>query len=126
MKHSVWILSLVLFVQVAKAQDVMQVSPSIYKVAFENEKVRVLEGTFKPGDKTGLHSHPDHFVYVLAGGKLTITKPGGAPQSFDLKTGQVVWIPAESHIGENTGKTTVRLLVNELKETAVPQVDIVR
>ena len=40
----------------------------------------------------------------------------------NLSAGQVLWIPAETHWAENTGKTKVRLLVNELKEpmTATP------
>ena len=33
------------------AQDAAKVAPNIYKVKFENEKVRVLDVQIKPGDK---------------------------------------------------------------------------
>jgi beta-alanine degradation protein BauB len=97
------------------AADPLQVAPAMYKLNFENDRVRVMEVTFKPGEKIPEHSHPDHFVYVLEGGQLTINKAGAAPSIADLKPGQVLWIPAESHWAQNTGKTKVRLLVNELK-----------
>jgi len=92
----------------------------MYKVNFENDLTRVMEVTFKPGDKIPEHSHPDHFVYVLEAGQLTNSKTGVAPNVVDLTKGQVIWIPAESHWAQNTGKTQVRLLVTELKPTAPP------
>ncbi len=38
--------------------DPVAMAPHVYKVVFENEKVRVLEATDKPGDKAEMHSHP--------------------------------------------------------------------
>lgn len=99
------------------AADPLQVAPVMYKLNFENDRVRVMEVTFKPGEKIAEHSHPDHYVYVLEGGQLTINKAGAAPSIADLMPGQVLWIPAEAHWAQNTGKTKVRLLVNELKPT---------
>ena len=37
-----------------------------YKVVFENDRVRVLEYTDKPGDKTTVHEHPDSVMYTLS------------------------------------------------------------
>ena len=106
----------VAMIRPAGALDVLSVAPKVYKLAFENERVRVLEGTFKPGDKIGMHSHPDHFVYVVKGGKLKLTKPDGSSSVVDVKPGQVLWINAESHAAENAGNSTVKLVVNELKD----------
>jgi quercetin dioxygenase-like cupin family protein len=75
-----------------------------------------MQVTFKPGQKIAAHSHPDHYVYVLEGGTLKISHPDGTSGDANLAVGQVVWIAAETHWAENTGTTTVRLLVNELKE----------
>jgi len=61
-----------------------------------------------------MHSHPDHVVYVLKGGRLKITA-SGKTDVFDLKTGQAIFFQAQSHEVENTGKTDVDLLVVELK-----------
>lgn len=98
------------------AQDPAKVGPQVYKCIFENERVRVCEVTFKAGERMGAHSHPDHFVYVLSGGKLRITPWGRAPAEADMKTGQVMWIPAETHSAINIGTTEARALVVELKD----------
>ena len=98
-----------------RAQDPLQVAPSMYKLVFENDRVRVMEFVIKPGQKIGMHSHPDHFGYVMKSGKVKISKPDGTSMVADLKTGTVLWLNAETHQGENVGKTTVKLLVTELK-----------
>ena len=41
-------------------------NPDKYKVIFENDKVRVLEYTDKPGDKTTPHAHPDSVMITLS------------------------------------------------------------
>jgi beta-alanine degradation protein BauB len=98
------------------AADPLEVAPDMYKLKFENERVRVMEVTFQPGQSIPQHSHPDHYVYVLEGGSLKITKADGTVQDADVKVGDIIWIDAETHEATNTGTTTVRLLVNELKE----------
>lgn len=99
----------------AKDTDPLKVAPERYKKLFENDRVRVMEVTFAPGDKIAQHSHPDHFVTVLEPGTLKVSKPDGSSQVLELVKEQVVWIPAESHWAENTGKSTVKLLVSEIK-----------
>ena len=98
------------------AQDPIKVAPNMYSVVFENERVRVMQVVFKPGQDIKKHSHPDHYAYVLEGGQLTISKPDAKPSVADLTPGQVLWIPAETHWAKNTGATQVKLLVNELKK----------
>ena len=67
-----------LAVRLACAQDPMQVGPNIYKLLFENERVRVFEVRFKPGERIAMHAHPDHVVYMLDDGKLKLSSPDGA------------------------------------------------
>ena len=98
------------------AQDPATVGPKIYKCVFQNERTRVCEVTFKPGDRISPHSHPDHFAYVISGGKLRLTAAGKDPVEADFKPGMVAWIPAETHSAVNIGNTDVRLLVVELKD----------
>jgi len=85
------------------------------KVIMENDRVRVLGTMFKPNDKAAMHSHPDHVVYVLKGGKLKLTS-SGKTDVLDLKAGQAMFLKAQSHEAENIGKTDVDLLVVELKK----------
>jgi beta-alanine degradation protein BauB len=118
MKKLVFVSCLLLMSSVAVpavAQDPLQVAPKMYNLLFENERVRVMEVTFKPEEKIPQHSHPDHFVVVLKPGKLKISKPDGSATEADLKTDQVMWIDAETHWAQNIGKSDVKLLVTELK-----------
>ena len=48
-------------------------------------------------------------------GKIRITKVGAEPTDIELSAGQVLWIPAETHTGMNTGTAEVKLLVIEFK-----------
>lgn len=100
-----------------------EVGPDIYKVALDNETVRVFEVTFAPGAKIGIHKHPDHVVYSLTGGQITITGEDGKPNVVDLKPGMAMFLPAQNHAAENTGKEELKLLVTELKKkgTAAPE-----
>lgn len=100
------------------ADDPLVVGPHIYKLKFENEKVRVMEVTFKPGDKIDMHSHPDHYTYLITDGKLKLSYPDGSTKDLEGMAGDGFWIPAESHAAENVGTTEVKGLVIELKEAA--------
>ena len=106
----------VLMVKVCFAADPLEVAPDMYKLIFENDRVRVMQVTFEPGQAIEEHSHPDHFVYVLEAGNLKITKADGTVTDAELKKGDVIWINAETHQAVNTGTSQVRLLVTELKE----------
>ncbi len=102
----------------AAAQDPAQVGPTIYKQLSENERIRVFEVTFKPKAEIGLHSHPDHALYILSGGKLRVTAADGQATDLDLVAGQTVFLSAQTHSAKNVGKSTIRVLVTELKESA--------
>lgn len=99
------------------APDPLTAAPEMYKLLFENEKVRVMEVDFGPGQKIAKHTHPnEHFVTVLKPGTLTITHEDGTSSVTELKTDQVLWLPAETHWAQNTGKSEVKLLVTEVKK----------
>jgi len=103
--------------QPAFSQDPLKVAPGMYKLLFENERVRVMEVTFKPGESIAPHSHPDHILYAITGGKLSITA-GGKTQEANIAAGQTMWTAAETHFAKNVGTSTIRILVTELKEPA--------
>ena len=98
-----------------KSKDPVKVAKNVYKFVMENDRVRVLEVKFKPGDKAVMHHHPDHVIYVLKGGQVKI-KFLGKIDVLDLKTGQVVFLKAQSHEAKNIGKTDLHILVVELKK----------
>jgi quercetin dioxygenase-like cupin family protein len=74
-KLNAWMFTIVFlgtaFVLAAKtvfaAGDPLAVGPEIYKLKFENERVRVMDITFAPGAKIDMHTHPDHITVITQG-----------------------------------------------------------
>ena len=95
--------------------DALVAASNVYKCLYENDKVRVLQVTFKPGDVAKMHHHPDHVAYALKGGKMSLTS-GGKTQEMEIKAGSVLFLDAQDHEAKNVGKTTLDLLVVELKK----------
>ncbi len=96
--------------------DALKAAPDVYSLVMENERVRVMNAKFKPGQKAVMHSHPDHVIYVLKNAKLKITVPGGQSSEIDLKTGQAIWMQSGQHAAENIGGPEANDLVVELKK----------
>jgi|WetSurMetagenome_2_1015567.scaffolds.fasta_scaffold722668_1 beta-alanine degradation protein BauB len=98
------------------AQDPAKTDSDKYSVVLENERVRVLEYRDTPGSKTTLHEHPDFVLYAIAPFKRKLTFPDGKFLIREFKTGDVVWMKAQKHIGENIGQTDTHVLIVEVKE----------
>jgi len=102
----------------AGAQDPSKVMPRAFRVVLENDKVRVLEFTSRPGMGIcgeGMHSHPARLNVALNGWKSLVCRPGGASRENERKDGEVFWRDAETHKVENVGKTNSRVLMGEVK-----------
>jgi quercetin dioxygenase-like cupin family protein len=97
-------------------------NPDLYKVIFENDRVRVLDYEDKPGDRTAPHRHPDSVMYTLSSFIRRITA-GGREVRVELEAGQVRWVGAQEHSGENIGDTPTHSIFVELKEPALSIVD---
>jgi beta-alanine degradation protein BauB len=95
--------------------DPAKAAADVYNLVMENERVRVFEVRFEPGQETVMHGHPDHIVYVLADYTLNLMLPDGSSKEVPLKTGQTMWIGAGPHAARNIGNTVGRALVIELK-----------
>jgi len=100
------------------ADDAVKTDPDKYKVVLENERVRVLEYRDKPGQKTKMHTHPDFVLQALAPFKRKLILSNGKTMTREFKAGEIVWMNAQSHIGENIGETDTHVLITELKEIA--------
>jgi len=88
--------------------------PDKYRTVFENEAVRVLEYTDAPGALTRPHRHPDSVMVTLSGFTRRL-HVDGATRDVVMEPGQVHWLPAQTHQGENTGTTNTRVVFVELK-----------
>ena len=98
-----------------RAQDPLVVNSKTIALKLENPRVRVLEATIKPGDKEKTHSHPAYVIYVIAGGKFRNHAADGTVTDGEFKTGDVIYREPLTHWAENTGDTTIRLVLVELK-----------
>lgn len=102
----------------APGPDPVKVAPNSYKVLLENDEVRVLDFHSQPGEKIGMHSHPDSIVYILTAGKIRHTYPDGKSEEREGQAGQAIWQKAVTHASENIGTSEVHALVIELKGSA--------
>jgi quercetin dioxygenase-like cupin family protein len=107
---------LLLTTTAALAQDVVAANPKTIKVRIDNDKVRVLEATLPPGAKENLHSHPSSVVYIIKGGKVRNHAADGKVSEVTFKDNETVYRDPLTHYAENIGKTTIHLLVIELKK----------
>lgn len=102
----------------AQAQNAALVQPRAYRVAFENDKLRVLEFNSRPGMGVcgnGMHSHPAHLTVTLSPGKVRVKLPDGKTFVGENKLGDVFWSEAETHEAENISGKDMRALLVELK-----------
>ncbi|MBL7846222.1 MAG: hypothetical protein JNL40_02045 [Cyclobacteriaceae bacterium] len=96
--------------------DFAVVSPSQAKVLLENEYVRVIEYSLKPGEKDTPHTHPPKSSYVISGGMLRVYPEGGEPFDAEEVKGMTEWSGrVGKHYVENIGSTTVTILLTEVK-----------
>ncbi len=94
--------------------DPAATNPDHYKVVFENERVRVLEYTDAPGDKTTPHEHPESVMYTLSSFRRRLHS-GAAHRDVEMPAGFTGWLPAQQHHGENIGDTQTHVIFVELK-----------
>jgi len=103
----------------AGAQDAAKIQPQSYRVAFENDRLRVLDYNSRPGMGVcgdGMHSHPPHLTVVVSGGSVRIKTPDGKTvEQRNVPVGVVFWSEAETHSVENISGSNVRTLIIELK-----------
>jgi mannose-6-phosphate isomerase-like protein (cupin superfamily) len=103
-------------VVVTKAQDPAKVDSAHYKVILDNQHVRVLDVHHKPGEKSPMHSHPNHVVYSFMDSTVKFISPDGKMDIRDVKAGQATWHNAETHAVQNVGKTPEHALDIELRK----------
>jgi quercetin dioxygenase-like cupin family protein len=97
------------------ADDPVTTDPHLYRVVFENERVRVLEYRDAPGDRTSPHSHPDSVMVTVSDFERRLH---GGDRTVDVSKGayEVNWLPAQTHAGENIGDRPTHVFFVELKD----------
>lgn len=96
--------------------DGLIASPKNFRLLLENDHVRMLEYTLKPGEKDIPHTHPAKAAYVVSGGKIKVYLDNGETEIFDEKKGTADWSDgAGKHYVENIGNTTITIVLTEIK-----------
>jgi len=96
------------------AMDAIQAAPELYKVLSDTMGIRIVEATYKPGDSSALHSHPDYAIYATSGGTATFYGKDGTNMTDEMKTGTINVRPGELHSVKNTGRTTIKVILVEV------------
>ncbi len=89
--------------------------PDNYHLVMENQRVRVLRYHDVPGTKTHPHRHPDSVLYALSAFRRRLHFPDGTTRDRDFQPGDVMWVPAQTHVGENIGATDTEVLLVEIR-----------
>jgi beta-alanine degradation protein BauB len=97
------------------ALDPVVTDPDHYTVVFENDRVRVLEYTDRPGERSTPHTHPDTVMHTLSAFRRRLHS-GDAHRDVEMPAGLTGWLPAQEHSGENIGDTATHVLFVELED----------
>jgi hypothetical protein len=84
------------------ALDPVRVAPHIYELAFENDRVRVLERTIRNGETPPLIAQPDRVVIYLNPCAWLVAEDDGSKRMESFKFGEPTWAPAETHGGKTS------------------------
>ena len=103
------------FGQTTREMDPAAVNPASIAVKLENESVRVMEATLPPGFKETVHTHPGYVMYILDGGSVRLHMSDGRTRDSQFKSGAVFYSDPLTHWAENTGATTIRVMIVELR-----------
>ena len=92
-------------------------SPEIYKVLFESDLMRVLLGTWQPGQKDEWHSHPPTSVFYVTDCHARVFLSDGSQLELTRKanTGRARDEPVVSHIFQNIGDDVCQMVFTEFK-----------
>src|SRR5215469_14065665 len=84
------------------AQDPMLVEPTHYKLAFENDRVQVVNVHYGPHEKSKMHSHPGGVVVYISSGHLKFTDENGNVKEVRATAGESRFFPPFRHTVRRT------------------------
>jgi quercetin dioxygenase-like cupin family protein len=86
-----------------------------YQLLLENRYARVYDIRIPAGGREPQHTHKTRVVVCLSGAELKHLMPDGKEETATLKTGEIAWRGAATHIGQNLGKTDLWVIAVEPK-----------
>jgi uncharacterized cupin superfamily protein len=97
------------------AMDPLTTGGNMIKKLADSLGVKMYEFSVKPGESWSVHSHPDHMVYVLEGGKMALyMKEAGRQDTMTFPTGAAFVSGPLTDSGRNVGKSTIKMMVADI------------
>jgi quercetin dioxygenase-like cupin family protein len=96
-------------------RDAVTADPQHYTVEVENEQVRVLRIRYGPRERSVMHSHPAVVAVFLTDVHVRFSYPDGTTEEIPGQAGQVVPMPATTHLPENLSDQPFEIVLVELK-----------
>ena len=79
------------------------------KVLIDNDKVRVTEVRYKPGEASDSRERGARVTRALTAGTMERTYPDGKKERVEWKVGETKWMPKATFANKNVGKSEVVL-----------------
>lgn len=103
--------------------DALIAAPQHHRLAYEDERVRVLETRIPPGETTALHTHRwPGTLYILSFGHFVRRDEHGAvlldtrESGITAETGDAFWSdPLGLHTLENVDSVPIHIIATEIK-----------
>ena len=97
------------------AMDPLTTGGQMIKKMGDTLGLKMYEFTVKPGQSWGLHTHPDHTVYMLQGGKMALyMREAGRQDTLTFPTGMALVSGSLTDSGKNIGNTTIKMLITDI------------
>jgi len=90
-----------------------------HSLLLEDDRTRITQWVFAPGDQTGWHNHTDDYVTVQqSGGALLLQAADGSEKRVEYEDGRTMsWTAPIEHNAVNISDLEVRVLEIEFKST---------
>ena len=95
--------------------DAVSVAPDVYKVLFEDHRVRVLAIRTEPGGSSEMHSHPDMVLFAVSDCDWRLTTAEGESVEARIPKDDVFYQDATSHAAEDIGANGSYAIAIEMK-----------
>jgi hypothetical protein len=90
--------------------------PSVYKIIYEDQNLRLIEAHWKAGQTDKPHSHPASVAYAVQDCTVRLHLPDGTTRDISPKAGTAMAVAVTpSHTAENLGTADCRALFIEHK-----------
>jgi hypothetical protein len=97
------------------AMDALTTGAKFAKKLVDTLNIKMYEFMVKPGESWAMHTHPDHTVYVLQGGKIALfSKTEGRHDTLTFPTGTGFVSGPLTDSGKNIGNTIIKMVVHDI------------